>query len=81
MLFVYRFDVSPLSPSEKEQFENEANRFAFMVTFGKVGAKGVMYFDVYFEHENEIALFLDKYKSIKYINYTNVPNEYWKYPF
>lgn len=81
MLFTYRFDVSPLSPSEKEQFENEANRFAFMVTLGEVSEKGVMYFDVYFEYENDMSNFLNKYKSLKYIDYSHTPFECWKYPF
>ncbi len=81
MLFTYRFDVSTLSSIEKEQFENEAKHFAFMVTVGEVSEKGAMYYDVFFEHENDIPLFLNKYKSLKYIDYSHIPYEYWKYPF
>lgn len=81
MLFVYRFDVSTLSSPEKEQFESEAKFYAPIVNSGEIGAKGAMYYDVFFEHENDISLFLNKYKSLKYIDYSHIPSEYWKYPF
>lgn len=77
---VYRFDVASLSAERLKLFENKLNMVTFLTQSGAPNGK-VVYTDAFFDKEPDLYTLLKGFECVRYIDYSHVPSNKWKYPF
>lgn len=76
----FRFDVASLSVERLKLFENKLKLVTFLTQSGAPNGK-VIYIDAFFNTEPDLYTLLKGFECVKYIDYTHVPFNKWKYPF
>lgn len=75
-----RFDVAVLDSERLKQFLERLELIAFLMQHGAPKGKTV-FLDVQFDTEPDLPVLLKGFEDVKYIDYSHVPFNEWKYPF